>query len=317
MLKKSALVISLAIIAGCSSVSSYDKIASNTEYTYDHSLKQSVIKGPVDVSEAQGARVENFKYDLIIKDSTVFANISFNYKDKSPRVYTHVVDSMGVSYQLLNQKDKVLDCGINGTINYGTCNFEQAFTFQMPRDNRYQFSLIGKSSNSSVYFKINKDYVAVMDDFMYRLKTPRADYDEATIKKETLLAAKPAPVQKPSVAIPQPIVENALEKEKYNAPKVSTVAINKPLIVNNPPIVKQIENNKQCNCSTGNALTVSKQPVLAPMSKTPFCSTMKLKFKNSCAEITSCREAYDQYSCGNKKLDPTRKGMPCPNVCKL
>lgn len=315
MLKKSALVISLAIIAGCSSVSSYDKIAANTEYTYDHSLKQSVIKGPVDVSEPQGARVENFKYDLIIKDSTVFANISFNYKDKSPRVYTHVVDSMGVSYQLLNQKDKVLDCGINGTINYGTCNFEQAFTFQMPRDNRYQFSLIGKSSNSSVYFKINKDYVAVMDDFMYRLKTPRADYDEATIKKETLLAAKPAPVQKPSVAIPQPIVGNALEKEKDNAPKVSTVAINKPLIVNNPPIVKQFENNKQCNCSTGNALTVSKQPVLAPMSKTPFCSTMK--FKNSCAEITSCREAYDQYSCGNKKLDPTRKGMPCPNVCKL
>lgn len=164
MLKKSALVIFLAIIAGCSSVSSYDKIASNTEYTYDHSLKQSVIKGPVDVSEPQGAIVENFKYDLIIKDSTVFANVSFNYKDKNTRVYTHVVDSMGVSYQLLNQKDKVLDCGINGTINYGTCNFEQAFTFQMPRDNRYQFSLIGKSSNSSVYFKINKDYVAVMDD---------------------------------------------------------------------------------------------------------------------------------------------------------
>lgn len=315
MLKKSALVISLAIIAGCSSVSSYEKIASNTEYTYDHSLKQSVIKGPIDESKPQGARVEDFKYDLIIKDSTVFANVSFNYKDKSPRVYTHVVDSMGVSYQLLNQKDKVLDCGINGTINYGTCNFEQSFTFQMPRDNRYQFSLIGKSSNSSVYFKINKDYIAVMDDFMYRLKTPRADYDEATIKKETLLAAKPAPVQKPSVAIPQPIVGNALEKEKDNAPKVSTVAINKPLIVNNPPIVKQFENNKQCNCSTGNALTVSKQPVLTPMSKTPFCSTMK--FKNSCAEITSCREAYDQYSCGNKKLDPTRKGMPCPNVCKL
>jgi hypothetical protein len=315
MLKKSALVISLAIIAGCSSVSSYEKIASNTEYTYDHSLKQSVIKGPIDESKPQGARVEDFKYDLIIKDSTVFANVSFNYKDKSPRVYTHVVDSMGVSYQLLNQKDKVLDCGINGTINYGTCNFEQSFTFQMPRDNRYQFSLIGKSSNSSVYFKINKDYIAVMDDFMYRLKTPRADYDEATIKKETLLAAKPAPVQKPSVSIPQPIVGNALEQEKNNAPKVSTVAINKPLIVNNPPIVKQFENNKQCNCSTGNALTVSNKPVLEPMAKTPFCSTMK--FKNSCAEITSCREAYDQYSCGNKKLDPTRKGMPCPNVCKL
>ncbi len=315
MLKKSALVISLAIIAGCSSVSSYEKIASNTEYTYDHSLKQSVIKGPVDESEPQGAKVEDFKYDLVIKDSTVFANVSFNYKDNSSRVYTHVVDSMGVSYQLLNQKDKVLDCGINGTISYGTCNFEQSFTFQMPRDNRYQFSLIGKSSNSSVYFKINKDYIAVMDDFMYRLKTPRADYDEATIKKETLLAAKPAPIQKASVAIPQPIVGNALSQEINTQPKVSTVALNKPLVVNNQPIVKQFENNKQCNCSTGNALTVSKKPVLEPMNKTPFCSAMK--FKNSCAEITSCREAYDQYSCGNKKLDPTRKGMPCPNVCKL
>lgn len=322
MLKKSALVLSLAIIAGCSSVSSYDRIANNVEYTYDHTIKQSVIKGPVDDTQPQGSDIDDFSYNLIIKETNTFANVSFNYTDKSTRLYTHVVDSMGVRYNFVRNDHKIIDCGINGTINAGTCSFEESFTFQMPRDNRYQFALIGREGKN-VYFRIKQDYVAVMDDVIYRLKTPRADYDETTIKKEALLAAKPVPVAKTSVKAPQPIVGNALESDRASAPIISTVTVNKPLIVSNQPVIKKFENSSQCNCENSNKVltpiinkpVVSKNPVLTPTTHGTYCAG--IQFKNSCEQITSCREAYDQYACGNKKLDPSRKGMPCPNVCKL
>lgn len=322
MLKKSALVLSLAIIAGCSSVSTYDRIANNVEYTYDHTIKQSVIKGPVDNTKPQGAEVDDFAYNLIVKETNTFANVSFNYKDKSTRLYTHVVDSMGVRYDFVRNDYKIVDCGIQGTMSAGVCSFEESFTFQMPRDNRYQFALIGREGKN-VYFRIKQDYVAVMDDVIYRLKTPRADYDETIIKKEALLAAKPVPVVKPSVQVPQPIVGNALESDKASAPIVSTAIVNKPLIVSNQPVIKKFENSNQCNCENDKKAvttitkkpTVSKHPVLTPTTHGTYCAGMQ--FKNSCEQITSCREAYDQYACGNKKLDPTRKGMPCPNVCKL
>jgi hypothetical protein len=320
MLKKSALVLSLAIISGCSAVSSYDRIANNVEYTYDHTIKQSVIKGPIDDTEPQGADIEDFSYNLMIKENNTFANISFNYEDKSTRQYTHVVDSMGVRYNFVRNDYKVVDCGIVGTMSAGVCSFEESFTFQLPRDNRYQFALIGKEGKN-VYFKVKQDYVAVMDDVIYKLKTPRSDYDEVNIKKEALLAAKPVPVVKSSVQIPQPVVGNAIATEKMAAPVVLTPIVNKPLIVGNQTVIKKFENSNQCNCQNNNnnvvatKITVSKTPVLTPALKSSFCEG--IKFKNSCEQITSCREAYDQYSCGNKKLDPTKKGMPCPTVCKL
>lgn len=331
MLKKSALVLSLAIVAGCSSVSSYDKIANNVQYTYDHSIKQSVIKGPVDTTQPQGGQVKEFSYDLIVKDTNTYANVSFLYNDENSRLYTHVVDSMGVRYNFERSDKKIIECGIVGTLNAGNCLIKESFTFQMPRDNRYQFALIG-IENTNVYFKINKDYVAVMDDFIYRLKTPRADYDEVTLKKETLLSAKPVPVETPvivrqPVKVPQPIVGNALKEDNINAVKVSRTIIDRPLIVSNKPLVQKFENTKHCGCDDkvsakpvtvskiNKVITVSKTPVLTPTTNKTYCTG--IKFANSCEQITSCREAYDQYACGNKKLDPSRKGMPCPTICKL
>lgn len=320
MLKKSILIMTMAISAGCSSVSTYDKIAENVNYTYDHQLRQSVIKGPVDTIETHGAEVRDFKYDLIVKDIETYTNVSFSYKDTSPRNYTHVVDSTGERYNFARHNKKIVDCGVSGSFDQGKCLFSESFSFKMPRQNRYHFAVIG-NTGKNISFEINKNYLLVINDFVYKLKTPRADYNEEKIKKEALLTAKPMPVEKPDVKVPAPIVGNSLEKDIKNAPVVSSVVVNKPLIVSSKPAtIKKFENTSQCNCSNDKEKVVKvykpvNKPVLTPMDTKAFCSGVV--FKNSCAQVSSCREAYDQLACGNKKLDPTNKGMPCPNVCKL
>lgn len=327
MLKKSILIMTIGLAAGCSSVSSYDKIADNVSYTYDHKLKQSVIKGPSDTNKTQGAKVKDFNYDLTIKDLDTHVNVSFNYKDSSPRNYNHVVDSGGQKYNFSRHENKILDCGVQGTFNEGKCIFTESFTFKMPRENRSQFAVIG-TTGKNVYFEINKNYMSVMNDFVYKLKTPRSDYDESKIKKESLLTAKPVPVEKPNAIMPKPVkkvvvAEKIIEKEvkkevkpvvivEKAKPVEPTVIISKQvtpktLILNEKPALLKKVVKKESKSPV-----VKKTPVLTPID---ICSC--IKFKNSCAEVTSCREAYDQLACGNKKLAPKKDGMPCPNVCKI
>lgn len=336
MLKKSILMMFIGVIAGCSSVSSYNQIADSVNYSYDHNIKQSLIKGPSDTSEPYGAKVKDFHYDLVIKDFDTHVNVAFSYKDSSPRNYTHVVNSAGERIEFSRHENKILKCGVRGTFNQGKCNFSEDFTFKMPRESHSNWAVVG-NANKNVYFEVSKTYVSVMNDFVYKLKTPRSDVDEGKIKKESLIAAKPVAIKKPDATIPANLIKNS-SKPVVNqvitptgkpivskAATVSVPAVQKPLITTkNIPVAskKGVINKNTSNCATNSKATnnvykpdVKKNPVLTPLDIKSFCSCVK--FKNSCAEVTSCREAYDQLACGNKKLDPTNKGMPCPNVCKM
>lgn len=329
MLKKSILMMFIGVIAGCSSVSNYNQIADSVNYSYDHNIKQSLIKGPSDTSEPYGAKVKDFHYDLVIKDFDTHVNVSFSYKDSSPRNYTHVVNSAGEIIEFSRHESKILTCGVVGTFNQGKCKFTEDFTFKMPRESHSNWAVVGKA-DKNIYFEISKTYVSVMNDFVYKLKTPRSDVDEVRIKKEILISSKPVAIKKPDAKIPAHLIKNS-SKPVVNkvitptgtpviskAATVSVPVVHKPLITKNIPVVNKNTNNCATNSKATNNVykpVIKKNPVLTPIDIKSFCSCVK--FKNSCAEVTSCREAYDQLACGNKKLDPTNKGMPCPNVCKM
>lgn len=343
MFKYAVLALSISVLVGCSSTGkSYDSIYDDVAYTYDHTLNRSVVKGPDEILKYNAKQeFELFKYNMVIEEGNTFVNLFLKYSDNIPRSFTHVIDTTGRVYPFEKHEKVIIDCGVSGSVSSGVCDYSDVITFKVPDDRQSQFILVGRQGYNAA-FKVNKEYVAVMSDVSYRLKTPRSDADELRVKKNTLLTAAPKPLEQKSVAQPQPIAQPA---QTYQ-PVVKTVPVQKPLNttpVNNGSYVDQYKTVETCKCSsspqssstiTSVKTTTVKKPApvavvkpivkpavltpvkqtLTPVAKDPFCSGMV--FKN-CSTINSCREAYDQLACGNKKLDPANKGMPCPNVCKL
>lgn len=352
MLKYTIIALSVAVLAGCSTGRSYDSIADSVNYSYDHDLKQSVVKGPVEtpVYKSSG-EFDKFDMDLTIQNTDTFVNLDLAYSDKEPRMFAYILDTSGKRYNFTRHEKRIVDCGASGSMSSGVCSYTDKISFQLPDEKRYQYVLVGRTG-SNASFNVNKEYLAVMSDVTYRLKTPRADSDELRIKKDTLLTAGPTPVVKPSVQPPVAPAPVATAQPAYT-PVVSTVPTSKPIVTTTnstkaapagTSYLKKFETEETCVCSSSpqstskitvkkveykkvtekapvvkKAVPVVKKPVdskhvLTPMNKTPFCSTVEFK---TCATVSNCREAYDQLACGNKKLDPTGKGMPCPNVCKM
>lgn len=348
------MALSIAVLVGCSTGRSYDSIADSVSYTYDHDLKQSVVKGPTEEPVYKSsAKIKKFDMDLNIKNSDTFANLDLAYSDTEPRLFSHIIDTTGQSYNFYSHEKRIVDCGVSGSSKEGICDYTDKISFQLPESSRNQYILVGRDGRN-VSFNINKEYLAVMSDVTYRLKTPRADVDELRLKKDTLLTAGPTPVAKPSVQQPVKTAPVVVPAPIYT-PVVSTVPVSKPIVATTTSIkqapagtsyIKKFEEDTTCKCSSSPQSTstitttkavVYKAPVetpkvvpakvkslpaakkvdnavLSPMNKTPFCATIQYK---TCATVSSCREAYDQLACGNKKLDASGKGMPCPNICNV
>lgn len=359
MLKQTVIALSIALVAGCStSDRSYESIADSVNYTYDQDLKQSVVKGPVQEGKYRSnASFDKFQYDLNIKQSDTYLTLDMAYTDTGFRQFRQVTDTTGRVYNFERHDKSIVECGISGTSSEGKCDFTESMSFKLPDNGQSQFVVVGRDGRN-VSFNVNKEYIAVMSNVTYRLKTPRADADELRIKKDTLLTAKPVVVKKESVTPPAPVIVPApiITAEPAYQPIVQTVPVTKPIVatVNSTTqapagtsYVNQIDETI-CKCSsspqststitlqkevkvpaataTPKKTTVIKQPakkaytkpakkaVLTPIGNKAFCSGVTYK---TCATVANCREAYDQLACGNKKLDPTNKGMPCPSVCNL
>lgn len=324
MFRKSLIALCLGLtLAGCSSVRSYDSIADNVEYTYDQDLKQSVTRGPIESGNyTSNAKVDSFAYNISVLNTDLVANIDLKYTDSDPRQFTHIVDSTGRGYKFITHTSNIDDCGIAGTFKSGRCDFSDQLSFNLPRENRYQYTLVSRTGKN-INFAIQKNYIAVMSDVVYRMKTPRADYAEETIRKDTLVAAKPVPVAKPVVQMPpkvqvQPVIQPPVvtaiapvEPIKVFKPRPAPAIAKKPAPVavgcvpgyEAKPLVKKVQAKKPV-----------KKAVLTPVKKSASCTTMKAK---SCSQIKTCREAYDQLACGNKKVDPDNNGIPCQAICRL
>jgi len=365
MLKRTVIALSIALVAGCStSDKSYDSIADNVNYTYDQDLKQSVVKGPLQKTKYRSNYdFDKFQYDLNIKNTETFLTLDIAYRDDGSRQFRHVTDTTGRVYNFERHEKRIVDCGVSGSSKEGKCDFVESFSFKLPDNGQSQFVIVGRDGRNAS-FNVNKEYLAVMSNVTYRLKTPRADADELRIKKDTLLTAKPVAVVPASVTPPAPkpapVVAPApiVTPEPVYQPIVQTVPVTKPIVssVNSTQqapagtsYVDQIDETI-CKCSSSpqssSTITVQKtvkvpeaaakpkkttivkqakpakkavvkpapKAVLTPIGDKAFCAGVTFK---TCATVSNCREAYDQLACGNKKLDPQKKGMPCPNVCKL
>jgi hypothetical protein len=339
MLKKSLIALCIVGLAGCSAVSTYDSISDNVAYTYDQDLKQSVVKGPVDnVDYNSKASVEDFSYQLSVLNTDLVANIKVKYSGKELRQYERLIDSTGVSYELISYDKTIHDCGVVGSLRAGICNFSEEITVRLPREDRYNYVLAARSGDN-IAFEIKKNYIAVMNDVIYKLRTPRADYDEQRIKKDTLIAAKPVEIKRPSLA--QVPIQPPKPAAPLPAPIVTVAPVQEPLMFNQKVEVRNCTTKLVETCDSDKPVVKSvsqpapkkvivkkyvpaKQPVkkVAPathkavLTPTPagnICAGMK--FKN-CSVITSCREAYDQLACGNRKVDPDKNGIPCQAICR-
>ena len=364
MLKRTVIALSIALVAGCSTNDrSYDSIADSVNYTYDQDLKQSVVKGPIQESKYRSnVDFDKFQYDLNIKNSETYLTLDMAYRDDGSRQFRHVTDTTGRVYNFERHDKRIVDCGVSGSSKEGKCDLVESFSFKLPDNGQSQFVIVGREGRNAS-FNVNKEYLAVMSNVTYRLKTPRADADELRIKKDTLLTAKPVVVAKESVTPPAPkpapvvVPAPIVTAEPAYEPIVQTVPATKPIVASvnstkqapaGTSYVDQIDETV-CKCSSSpqssSTITVQKtvkvpaataqakkttvvkqQPVkkaytkpapkavLTPIGDRAFCAGVEFK---TCATVSNCREAYDQLACGNKKLDPKKKGMPCPNVCSL
>lgn len=353
MLKRTIIALSIALVAGCSTERGYDSIADSVNYTYDQDLKQSVVKGPLETPKYRSNYdFSKFQYDLNIKNSDTYITVDLAYTDDGSRQFRHVSDTTGRVYNFERHDKRIDKCGVSGSSKEGKCDFVESFSFKLPDNGQSQFVIVGRDSRNAS-FNVNKEYLAVMSNVTYRLKTPRADADELRIKKDTLLTAKPVAVVKESVTPPAPVIVPA----PIYQPVVQTAPVSKPIVatVNSTSqapagtsYVNQIDETI-CKCSSSPQSTstitmqktvkvpeatavpkkttvikqkpakkaytkpAEKNPVLAPVGDKAFCAGVTFK---TCATVSNCREAYDQLACGNKKLDPQKKGMPCPSICQ-
>ncbi len=346
MFKYAAMALSVALMVGCTTNHSYDTLYDKVAYTYDHDLKRSLVKGPAE-TPIYNSKYEfsKFRYNMSIDNGDTQVNIYLKYRDSQPRSFSHAIDTTGRVYNFVKHDKYIIDCGANGSVNSGTCIYRDSISFKMPDDRQSQFILVG-SDGRNASFKINREYIAVMSDVTYRLKTPRADSDELRVKKDALVMAAPKPLPTKSVTPPAP------KPEPVYQPVVNAVPAQQPIAPVTTPVqqgsyIDKYKTVETCQCSSSpqststitsvKTTTVKKQvpskqpvvqqpakkvvtakpvkaPTLTPVNKDPFCSNVVFK---TCATVSNCREAYDQLACGNKKLDPSKKGMPCPNVCKL
>lgn len=350
MFKHMLLAISIAAVVGCSTTNqSYDTLYDKVAYKYDNTLNKALVSGPIETPVYTAKqKFDKFTYDMGIENSDTYVNLDLKYRDSEPRSFYQVIDTTGRVYPFTRHEKVIVDCGVSGSSTAGVCVYTDSITFKMPDDRQSQFILVGRPGHNAS-FKVNKEYIAVMSDITYRLKTPRADSDELRVKKNTLLTASPKPLEQKSVTPPQPVVK----AEPTYQPVVSTVPVQKPITTapvapkpapqpNNGSYIDKYKVVETCQCSSSpqSSSTITsiktvqqvkpvvapapvkkpvvtqpaKKTVLTPVNKDPFCSNMVFK---TCGTVSNCREAYDQLACGNKKLDPSNKGMPCPNVCKL
>lgn len=178
--------------------------------------------------------------------------------------------------------------------------------------------------------------------------TPPAPKEEP--KPTPVVVPAPVVIAPAPVVVPAPIVT----AEPVYVPIVKTVPVTKPIVTSvnsnksTPAVTSYVDRIDEtvCKCSSSpqssstitiqkvvkvpatvkNTTVVKQQPVkkaytkpapkvvLTPIGDRAFCAGVTFK---TCETVSNCREAYDQLACGNKKLDPKKKGMPCPNVCSL
>lgn len=335
MFNKSLIALCIIGLSGCSAVSTYDSIADNVSYTYDQDLKQSVVKGPIDsVPYNSKANVESLSYQLSVLHTDLIAEIKVSYSGDEIRGFNKLADSTGRQYNVFNYDKTITNCGIIGSFRTGICDFTESFAFKLPREDRYHYVALARNGDH-VAFEMKRNYIAVMNDVVYKLKTPRADYDEQRIKKDALVAAKPVEVKKPSLQSVPPLKPAPIQPPKplkpAPAPIVKAVPVQQPLFTSPIPEAKNCTTKLVETCTPVKKEKKVAKPVVAkkvevtktvksntPVILTPtkegnLCSGLKFK---SCAAISSCREAYDQLACGNRKVDPDKNGIPCQAICR-
>lgn len=199
-------------------------------------MKQSVVKGPIQETKYRSNYdFDKFQYDLNIKNSETYLTLDLAYRDDGSRQFRHVTDTTGRVYNFERHDKRIVDCGVSGSSKEGKCDFVESFSFKLPDNGQSQFVIVGRDGRNTS-FNVNKEYLAVMANVTYRLKTPRADADELRIKKDTLLTAKPVAVAQESVTPPAPkpapvvVPAPIVTAEPAYQPIVQTVPTTKPIV---------------------------------------------------------------------------------------
>lgn len=157
---------SLLLLTACSSkevepvIIDYNTFANGITFTFDDTLKKSIIKGPV-----FNQTNSDIKYSLFVDDGVVKMDYTHSYLSKDNKNFYKMVDYRGRDYKISNIKNEIVKCnGDSSFRNPNLCLIKESGIVQLDPKIKYKYQLIS-TIGQNLDFEINVDYMDAITDF--------------------------------------------------------------------------------------------------------------------------------------------------------
>lgn len=138
----------------------YNTFSKGMTYTFDDTLKKSVIKGPVFTQEDLG-----MKYSLFVDDGVIKMDYVHSYISSENKNFYKMIDYRGNNYKIHNLKNEVTGCsGQSSFKNAGKCVVNESGIVQLDPKIKYKYQLVS-ANGQNLDFEINVDYMDAITDF--------------------------------------------------------------------------------------------------------------------------------------------------------
>ena len=154
-------------LSACSSAPQTDHIPvyadfeNNISYTFDDTLKKTVVSGPVVVD-----RNKKIKYSILIDDKDLKIKYDHTYNAKeNTKTFFKVVDVAGKSYQIEKGDLNIVKCnGDSHLFNDGSCKIQETGIFTLEKLPKYKYQLVSSDKlKGNLDFEPNIDYLRAMN----------------------------------------------------------------------------------------------------------------------------------------------------------
>lgn len=154
-------------LSACSSAPKTDHIPvyadfeDNISYTFDDTLKKTVVSGPVMVDKNK-----KIKYSILIDDKDLKIKYEHTYSAKEKtKTFFKVVDLTGKSYQIEKGNLNIIKCnGDSHLFNDGFCKIQETGLFTLEKLPKYKYQFVSSEKlKGHLDFEPNIDYLRAMD----------------------------------------------------------------------------------------------------------------------------------------------------------